>query len=234
MSRQVPLFFQNPWVKFIHSYGYCQSLGIQTEMPGKRPCSPVVCIPEEKYMEKHVFLHEGEIMELGMRWKRQRKDERKREGKEEEEDEDGEKRGRTEERIRVNEVFQSESSDKTPRRRKLQEIWNSFAVRPESYEVFTSNSEITWAKQRDKSFEQVENPRIGHSEWNRKEWNTMSETGLDDGDRDQMMEAGTRWWRQEAGDGVTCGIWYSISLLHFMEHQLGMSALWPVHVARTN
>lgn len=78
----------------------------------------------------------------------------------------------------------------------LQEIWNSFAVRPECYEVFISNSEITWAKQRDKSFEQVENPRIGHSEWNRKEWNTMSETGLDDGDRDQMMETEYTWWRR--------------------------------------
>lgn len=48
MSSQVPLSFQNPWVKFIHLDGYCQTLGIQIEKPGERPCSPAARIPEEK------------------------------------------------------------------------------------------------------------------------------------------------------------------------------------------
>lgn len=114
-------------------------------------------------------------------------------------------------------------------------------LRPECYKVFVSSSEVTCAKQRDKFFEQVEKPRTGHNEWSRKGCYTMSETetGLDDGDRDQMMLTGHVWWMQGPGDGgkgVICGIWYSIYLLHFMwwdvmEHKLGMGALWPVHVA---
>lgn len=132
-----------------------------------------------------------------MRWERVRNDERKREGKEEEDDEDDEEeedRGKNQSEWGISKwVILRRQWDKCQEKAltegSLQEIWNSFAVRSECYEVFIPSSEITWAKQRDKSFERVENPRIGHSEWNRKECNTMSETetGLDDGDRDQMM-----------------------------------------------
>lgn len=109
-----PFFFRTPgWSSFIHM-ATAKVWAFKQKCQAKGPVLLWLVFQRRKTAFKHVFLHEGEIMELGMRWKRQRKDERKREGKEEEEDEDDEKRGRTEERIRVNEVFQSESSDKMP------------------------------------------------------------------------------------------------------------------------
>lgn len=102
-----PFLFRTPgWSSFIHM-ATAKVWAFKQKSQAKGPVLLCLVFQRRKTAFKHVYLHEWEIMVLGMRWERERKDERKREGKEKEDDEDDEKRKRTEERIRVNEVSQS-------------------------------------------------------------------------------------------------------------------------------